>query len=181
MIPEKSDVSTAESNQTPSSTKVCRRIIDRPQFRLSTLIALISLTSVLFALQPVQNIYSLSVLAVMALTWTFGCRRTKQAVILIAPCFLLPYVWLLLIDYPWNSNRWNWIRNWACLPGMLPGSSLLLNERAPLLVAAILTSAGFLIVVSIIRFWSSSRWWVFATVLAFNVFSSLGLYHAFRA
>ncbi len=30
-----------------------------------------------------------------------------------------PYSWLLLIDHPWDSYRWHWIRMWPVLPGLL--------------------------------------------------------------
>ena len=34
-------------------------------------------------------------------------------------CLYAPYSWLLLIDSPWDSYRWHWIKMWPVLPGLL--------------------------------------------------------------
>ena len=41
---------------------------------------------------------------------------------LLLACVYLPYCWLLLIDYPWNSNRLLWLTLWPALPGLLVGA-----------------------------------------------------------
>jgi hypothetical protein len=39
--------------------------------------------------------------------------------LLVLVCLYAPYVWLVLIDYSWNSYRWQWIKMWLVLPGIL--------------------------------------------------------------
>jgi hypothetical protein len=30
-----------------------------------------------------------------------------------------PYCWLIFMDYPWDSYRWQWMRMWPVLPGFV--------------------------------------------------------------
>src|SRR3954471_15969888 len=34
-------------------------------------------------------------------------------------CLYAPYAWLVLMNYPWDSYRWYWIKTWPVLPGIL--------------------------------------------------------------
>ena len=40
-------------------------------------------------------------------------------ILLVLVCLYAPYAWLVLIDYPWDSYRWLWIKLWLLLPGVL--------------------------------------------------------------
>ena len=140
----------SEGQSCPSST--CR-----PQIGLATLLQTTAFFCVLLALYRIQNPYSLTVLAVMGLTYIFGCPQTKRAVALIAPCFLLPYIWLMLIDYPWASHRWHWVSSWACLPGLLLSRVFTSSEWIYLRVSAAITAISFLGTVSLVRFWPFTR------------------------
>jgi hypothetical protein len=168
--------SICETTGNSCSMETCR-----PQVGISTLLLTISLICVLLALRQILSIYSIAVLAIAGLTWIYGCRRTKQAVLVVTPCFLLPYLWLLMIDYPWSPYRWQWIANWGCLPGLIPAQMVSNQESIYLLVAAIITAVWLVGAVSLIRFWRSSRWWVLATTLVFNLVNSFGLLQMFHA
>jgi hypothetical protein len=168
----KSSEPHSEGQSCPSST--CR-----PQFGLSTLLQTMALICVLLAIYRIHSPYSLAVLAVMGFTWIFGCPKTKRAVALITPCFLLPYVWMLLIDYPWGDYRWHWTGLWACLPGLLFSRIFTNSESIWYGIAAAFTAIRFLGTVSLIRFWPLSRWWTFAVVLLLNLWNSFVLYQMY--
>src|SRR3954451_5059737 len=34
-------------------------------------------------------------------------------------CLYAPYAWLVLMNYPWDSYRWYWIKTWPVPPGIL--------------------------------------------------------------
>src|SRR5271166_617486 len=46
-------------------------------------------------------------------------ERPLARILLVLGCLYAPYGWLVLIDYPWNSYRWQWIKMWLVLPGIL--------------------------------------------------------------
>ena len=46
-------------------------------------------------------------------------ERPLARILLVLGCLYAPYAWLVLIDYPWNSYRWHWIKMWPVLPGIL--------------------------------------------------------------
>jgi hypothetical protein len=45
--------------------------------------------------------------------------RPIARILLALVCLYAPYAWLVLIDYPWDSYRWLWIKMWLVLPGIL--------------------------------------------------------------
>ena len=45
--------------------------------------------------------------------------RPIARMLLVLVCLYAPYAWLVLIDYPWDSYRWLWIKMWLVLPGIL--------------------------------------------------------------
>ena len=46
-------------------------------------------------------------------------EKPAARVVLMLTCLYVPYAWLLLIPDPWDSYRWQWIRMWPILPGLL--------------------------------------------------------------
>ena len=52
------------------------------------------------------------------MTGTLNDRATAR-ILLVLFCLYAPYAWLVLIDYPWDSYRWQWIKMWPVLPGIL--------------------------------------------------------------
>jgi len=46
-------------------------------------------------------------------------NRPIARILMVLVCLYAPYVWLVLIDYPWDSYRWLWIKLWLLLPGIL--------------------------------------------------------------
>ncbi len=45
--------------------------------------------------------------------------RPTSRILLVLVCLYAPYAWLVLMDYPWDSYRWLWIKMWLVLPGIL--------------------------------------------------------------
>lgn len=74
-------------------------------------------------------------------------------------CLYGPYAWLVLMDYPWDSYRWAWIRMWPVLPGMpvhlLPGAHRL-PESLGFIVMGLTTTPLF--VLAALPAWQGRRW-----------------------
>ena len=47
---------------------------------------------------------------------------SARALIVTHLGLFLPSAWPVLIDHPWDSYRWTWVRLWPILPGFLPGA-----------------------------------------------------------
>jgi hypothetical protein len=45
--------------------------------------------------------------------------RPTARILMVLVCLYAPYTWLVMIDYPWDSYRWLWIKLWLLLPGIL--------------------------------------------------------------
>ena len=43
--------------------------------------------------------------------------RPLARIFLVLVCLYAPYAWIVLIDAPWDSYRWLWIKLWLLLPG----------------------------------------------------------------
>jgi hypothetical protein len=52
----------------------------------------------------------------------------KWAIVLALAVVYLPYVWLLLFNFVWNSSLWSWIKLSPILPGMTPAFLLKLSS-----------------------------------------------------
>jgi hypothetical protein len=63
-------------------------------------------------------------------------RKWAIAFLVTLACLYLPYIWLLLIDYPWDSYQWGWIKLWPVLPGLLAGVFFHPNDAAVTTVSA---------------------------------------------
>lgn len=89
--------------------------------KLSTIILALVLAAVWLALWPVTSIESRWVLAAILLTWLFGCRRSRRAVLFMLPAMYAPHCWIFfLADYPWNEYRRLWASMFWQLPGLVP-------------------------------------------------------------
>ena len=92
-----------------------------PQFTLQFLALATVLVAGWFAMWPITSIASRVVLAVIVLTYLFGCARTRLAVIVMLPALYVPHLWIFLIqDYPWSDYRWLWAKMFWQLPGVVP-------------------------------------------------------------
>lgn len=159
-----------------------------PKFNLQFLLVLTTLIALGTALTFVQNFHSMTVIAVVMLTWLFGCSRTKKASLWIAAAIYLPFLWLLIlvVFYPWNDYLWMWVGMWGHLIGLIPAKLMadanLLEDRETWIqaVAAMFTVLIFLPSVSVIRFLPKARWWIVAAVLALSSLLSLGCYRGFQ-
>src|SRR5690606_29121263 len=53
------------------------------------------------------------------------CRfRWMVSVLVMALAIYAPFSWLILIDYPWNDYRWQWVIRWPALPMLMPAALL---------------------------------------------------------
>lgn len=66
-------------------------------------------------------------------------KRSRWAVpyVVTLACVYLPYSWLVLMDYPWNSYRWTWIALWPILPGLPAGMFFHPNDAVEFFVAGV--------------------------------------------
>lgn len=147
----------------------------------------VGLTTVWALLTMVQNWASSTVIAVVMLTWLFGCPRTKRATRWVAAAMYVPFAWLLLTANPWNDYHWTWFGMWGHGFGILPAKLLaeynLYLDRGTwpvAVVASLITTLAFLASVSLIRFWPGTRWWVLTVMLALSGLMSFGCYGGFR-
>jgi hypothetical protein len=108
-------------------------------------------------------------------------NRAARVVLALA-CLYGPYAWLVLMDYPWDSYRWQWVRMWPLLPGMpvhlLPGVHRLPDSLG--LVAMGLTTTPLLLLV-VLPAWQGRRWLapVLVVVLLLSAATSWLDYHLF--
>ncbi len=90
----------------------------RPQIDLAFLFTLMLLVALWLACWSWTSAGSKVVSAIMALTYLFGCWRTRRAVLVLLPGIYVPYVWLLF-DWPWDSYRLQWIALLWQIPGLV--------------------------------------------------------------
>jgi hypothetical protein len=152
-----------------------------PRFGLKFLFLAVTVVGIWGALFRVQNGWSMGVVSVILLTWLFGCPRTRRATVFVTAAMYLPFVWLLLIDYPWNEYRWQWIRMWGSLPGLLPMRVCSSSDSVYLPGSMILTAAGFLTAVTTIRFVRSAWYWMTVLVTIICCYLAWGCLIAFLA
>ena len=93
--------------------------------------------------------------------------RPIARILLALVCLYAPYAWLVLIDYPWDSYRWLWIKMWLVLPGILvhliQAIHMLLDWMGFLIMGAVTCGIVFKITLSAARGWQSA---VIVSVLA---------------
>jgi len=98
------------------------------------------------------------------------------------PCVYLPYVWLLLADFPWSSYRWHWIAMWPGLPALFP-TQLLLGRFSTAVEMAGMGVLAAVVVSIVVYLGSRGKRWLIAValiVLALSSVNSWGAWHAFR-
>ena len=108
-------------------------------------------------------------------------RVRSLAVMLV--CLYPPYGWLLVTDYPWGPYRWQWLKSWPVLPGLLPGGVLFRGSSTAIKYTAM---GVFTAVLLVGLTWLGSRsrrllLIVALIVLALSALNSWGAYHVFRA
>ncbi len=94
----------------------------RPPLDLRLLFTAMLLAALWSSLVAITSVSSKVVLAIMALTYLFGCWKTRRAVLYLFPAMYLPYFLWLLGDWPSDEYRQQWIAALWHLPGMLAGS-----------------------------------------------------------
>ncbi len=68
-----------------------------PQFTLQFLALATVLVAVWASLWPITSVGSRAVLAVIVLTYLFGCARTRRTVLLMLPAFYVPQLFAFLV------------------------------------------------------------------------------------
>lgn len=110
--------------------------------------------------------------------------RPMPRVALALACLYAPYAWLLLLDGPWDSYRWHWVRMWPILPGLLAHAIPAVHRLADGLgyvVMAMATSLVFALVVSLARRGRRTAILVSVVVAAFSVANAWIAYRLFLA
>ena len=96
-------------------------------------------------------------------------------------CLYLPFAWVVLMDYPWNSYHWHWVSMWPVLPGFFAGIPFHPNDRAMMLAMG----AATVVLVGLGTFFGrrSAVWTIAVTfvLLGISIFSSFVAYAVFRA
>lgn len=61
-----------------------------------------------------------------------GTRRRRLAVsyFVTLACLYLPYLWLFVVENPWDEYVWFWIKTWPVLPGFAVGLPFHPNDTA---------------------------------------------------
>jgi len=71
----------------------------------------------------------------------WGTLRWWHAMTQTALCLYLPFSWVALMDYPWNSYHLHWVRILPVLPGLVPASfAFHANSTVEIWVAGIITA-----------------------------------------
>jgi len=110
-------------------------------------------------------------------------RRTRNAILVLLPCAYLPYVWLLLMNYPWNSYRWSWIKMWPVLPGLVP-RLFWFHQYSNVVASTSMAVATFLFMTAAILIARRGKWSLVCTaaiVLILSVLNAYIAYGVFRA
>src|SRR4051812_46441592 len=78
----------------------------------------------------------LGTVAVLAVGSLLTGRTRPWAVpyLVTLACLYLPFAWVLG-DYPWDSYRWQWVKLWPVLPGLVAGLLFHPNDTAMTLVS----------------------------------------------
>ncbi len=77
----------------------------KPQFNLQLLMVAITLAAVVSALSPFIDGRSHIVISIYALTFLFGCCKTRRAVLFVLPALYLPFAWMVLSSGPFEFVR----------------------------------------------------------------------------
>jgi hypothetical protein len=114
----------------------------RPRYDLRFLFTALTLAAIWLSLCWITTIASQVLLAIYAMTYLFGCWKTRRAVVFVLPAMYVPYTWLLLA-WPWHDYCWHWIARLWQLPGLL--AEVALHPSSPLVSALVtsLTTLGF--------------------------------------
>lgn len=95
-------------------------------------------------------------------------RRWLLSAALMAFVMYAPFSWLLFIHYPWNHERWLWVKLWPILPGLPATLMLRLTFDARLPEWMEFTSMGLLTLFALLLFtWLGTRgkWWLIITAM----------------
>jgi hypothetical protein len=153
----------------------------RPRYDLRFLFTTLTLAAVWLSLLWITTLASQILLAVYALTYLFGCWKTRRAVVFVLPAMYLPYAWLLFA-WPWHDYRWQWITQLWQLPGML--AEVAIHPSPPLvfaLVTSLTTLALFFCAIFAARLSLRAAWITCLVTGLASLANSLLCYTLFRA
>lgn len=126
----------------------------RWQFDWTFLFALMTLVVLWAALLTITTTASKIILAIYAMTYLFGCWKTRRATLWILPAMYIPYVWLFAdwSKWPISQYRWQWIEMLWHLPGLMVEAALHpLSEGWLQIVPSVATLAFFFTAVMLAR------------------------------
>ncbi len=157
----------------------------RPKFDSRFLLLATTLTGIWMALYgglyrmpvvPILDVASLVVVAVIMLTYLFGCPRTRRAVLWTAPALYLPVVLLICCFVVRSQSFVNVRLSHGHLPGGILVGFLGFNggpwETAAITAAAGLTLVLFFAVVLPIRFTNHPPWYFAAPLFLLTFFAA---------
>ena len=134
----------------------CKRIWERPKFDRKFFVLAGSLAIVWAVSTLVFHRGSVVVLAVVILTFLFGCWKTRRSVLAMTPSLFLPYVWICGVEI-FSQRQWQSFADWLVMPGVWvlnPAHSS--SDGSFQAITAAATVVQFLVFVTIGRI--SVRW-----------------------
>jgi hypothetical protein len=109
-----------------------------PRFSVRHLMIAVAITALLMSDPRIALV--LLILAGSAATLQNRHRRRGATPYFVTlACVYLPFSWLVLMDYPWDSYRWFWIKLWPILPGLPAGMFFHPNNSVEFFVCGIAT------------------------------------------
>ncbi|MEM8738001.1 MAG: hypothetical protein AAGG38_05930 [Planctomycetota bacterium] len=70
-------------------------------------------------------------------------KRISLAAVWVGAAMWLPFAWVVLMDYSWDSYRMTWVRMWTVLPGIYVGFFFHPNESQMMTMMLLTTVAMF--------------------------------------
>ena len=109
-----------------------------------------------------------------------GSRSWARSYLVTIACLYLPFGWLVVQDYPWDSYRWYWIKMWPILPGLCPAILCLSRYRSAMEFALPIFTA---LLIALFAWLGSFGRWALAgsstIVLILSIFMSWASYQVF--
>lgn len=139
------------------------------------------MTAVWVSLWGITTLASKAIVAIYALTYLFGCWKTRRGMLFVFPALYLPYAWLLA-DWPWNAYRQQWIAMGWQLPGLVAEAPFRpLSELPFALLTSLVTLACFFSALFAARPSLRAAWITGLVVLLMSLGNSILCYALFRA
>ncbi len=110
-----------------------------PRFSIRNLMIAVAITALMMA-DPRITLAFLILAGSVATLLNRYRRRWALPYFVTLACVYLPFSWLVLTGYPWDSYQWGWIKLWPVLPGLPAGFFFHPNDPVEFFVFGITTS-----------------------------------------